>query len=255
MQKVIAVLCGCCLVALTVTAVLTPQPKVHHADSTAYTAALSSAVDRLEHSNRTVLGATAILLNAAAPAALAQGAPTFEGYTCQAPTCDTYNPQRPTCERTNPICSGSGVHTTEPPPYDHTCQGQTCDGSFTCDFTADPRAPTCDAANTSCQQPTFNAFQSTCDPLQPACRPNNPGACTAQPNNPTCSGAACPTHTSDPRSVTCDASNPVCPPLTSNPGQVTCDPAFPTCDQSNPLCRVGASGTTWGKVKDSYRGR
>ena len=241
MQRVIAVLCGCCCVALLVTALTTPQPRVRHESSSAFTVALESAVGRLENGGRAALGATAVMMNATAPAVVAQGTPTFEGYTCQTATCNTYNPQQPTCDRGNPMCLPPGAtHTAEPPPYNHTCEGQTCDGSFTCDFTADPRSETCDAANTVCVRPTFSAYQPTCDPFQPDCRRNNPGACTVQPNNPTCSGAACPVYTSDPRSVTCDPATPGCGGgPTTDPLQQTCDPTHPTCDPSGATCQPG----------------
>lgn len=236
MRKRIAFLCGCFCVAVIFVVLATPEPKVHHAGSSAFTAALDAAVTRLEHGGRAVTGATAVVMNATAPAVVAQGTQTYDAYTCEAATCDTYNPQVPTCDAQNPACRPpGGVHTTEPPPYNHTCEGQTCDGSFTCDFTADPRAPTCDAARTDCIHETFNAYVPTCDPLRPECRGNNPGACTVQATYPTCSGAACPPPTSDPRSVTCDAH---CGP-TTDPGQPTCDPAGPTCSPTQPTCDAG----------------
>ena len=269
MRKLIQVLCACCCVAV-VTAVLASRPvRIHHESSSAFPTALQAAVDRLENGGRAVMGATAVMMNATAPAVVAQNSPvTFDGrytcetyspnfptcqqgpacpfaglthtadpnghtcraqYTCQMVTCQTYDHQAMTCDPNQPICRPPTGHTTEPPPYGHTCDGQTCDGSFTCDFTADPRGSTCDAAHPLCQRPTFNAFEPTCNPMLPQCRYNNPGACTAQPMNPTCSGLPpCGPMTSDPRSVTCDPL--VCSTPTSNPTQPTCDPAGITCN-------------------------
>jgi hypothetical protein len=188
-------------------------------------------------------------------------------YTCQMATCQTYDSQAYTCDPNRPDCRPATGHTTEMPPYGHTCDGQTCDGSFTCDFTADPRGQTCDAADPLCQRPTFNAFEPTCNPMQLGCRHNNPGACTAQPTNPTCSGLPpCGPPTSDPRSVTCDAmqcytvspTQPTCDPAgvtcngqtcagqmtcagtpTCDPAGQTCQPALPTCDPSGATCNGG----------------
>jgi hypothetical protein len=365
MKRMILALCGCCFVALVVTALFTPQPRVHHQNSAAFGTALSAAVDRLEKGGKAVAGATAVVMNATAPQAVAQVQPTFEptpacqptvigptcepvpdcaptsvflcpptssptlptcdphvvtcdpqgltcgtgptcngqltcqgtcdphqatcdgtmtciagtptcdpnspncgfttdpnnpvchvtaspnqltcnpldpscgvtcnpndinchpttcppqptcdptgatcsgAYTCQFPTCETYDAHKFTCDRTRPECAGAG-HTTEPPPYSHTCQGPTCDHSFTCDITADPRSYTCDAANTLCVKPTFNAYVLTCNPMLPECRINNPQHCTSQIYH------------------TCQSGVPECPP-------------------------VGVKGTTWGQVKEKYK--
>jgi hypothetical protein len=160
-------------------------------------------------------------------------------YTCDFATCETYDMQVMTCDHNNPQCGP--VETSDPPPcepghqhtsefapYGHTCYGHTCDAGFTCDFTADPRAGTCDAADPLCQLPTFQHDVTTCDPMDPLCRMHNPkGYCTAA-NYPwgTCDGAQ-----------TCD-------PL--EPGCTTVDPQEPGC--ATPIER-----TTWGKVKSKYK--
>jgi len=119
----------------------------------------------------------------------------------------------------------TGIHTVEPFPYNHTCDGHTCDGSFTCDFTLDPRAGTCDAADPACGFTTFDAFTPTCNPMLPECRINNPGHCTAE-NYPTC-----------------------------QMGFVTCDPADPVCttiDPAQPGCATPVEKTSWGQIKTLY---
>ena len=142
----------------------------------------------------------------------------LNGYTCQFATCETYDPQAFTCDPFNPQCGPvpPPPHTFEPPPYNHTCEGATCDGRFTCDFTADPRALTCDAASPQCIEFTFDFQHSSCDPVNPLCRHNNPkGACTAA-NYPTCDGVS------------------------------------PTCDVNDPTCTTATQRSTWGSVKSKY---
>jgi hypothetical protein len=133
-----------------------------------------------------------------------------------------------TCDPNDGVCNVP--HTTEPAPYNHTCDGGTCDGHFTCDFTVDPRAETCDAADPLCQAThgpiTFNHYQPTCDPMNPGCRLNNPKHCTAQEP-----GAYL---TCDPSVTTCDATA----------GCETVDPV--------PPCATPTKWTTWGQLKDLY---
>src|SRR2546426_2612177 len=138
MQKVIAVLCGCCCVALLVTAVVSPRTRVHHEASSAYTAALDQAVERLEKGGRAVLGATAVMMNATEPAVTAQGAATSDGRY----TCDTYNATQPTCQ--GAVCP---THTADP-------NGHTCRAAYTCQMatcqTYDPQSVTCDPNRADC---------------------------------------------------------------------------------------------------------
>jgi hypothetical protein len=89
----------------------------------------------------------------------------MQGYTC-----DVYK---------NPECGTPNCHTTEPAPYNHTCEAVTCDGVYTCDLTVDPRSETCNAADPDCQAPTYQHDQATCNPMDMVCRFNNPGHCTA----------------------------------------------------------------------------
>lgn len=210
MKKVIGVLLfSLCTVAL-LSLIFAPHSKIDHQSSSAFEAALNVAIDRLESGGRT------IIVGSATPVAAAALQATYDnGYTCDAATCDTYDATYLTCDRINPTCAGNG-HTYEPSPYNHTCEGYTCNAAHTCDFTADPRAETCDAANGECQQPTFNNNVVTCNPMQQECRKNNPnGFCTAV-NYPTCDGV----------SFTCD-------------GQTGC---------TNPTER-----TSWGKIKSKYQ--
>jgi hypothetical protein len=96
---------------------------------------------------------------------------------------------------------------------------------LTCDFTVDPRALTCDAADPQCHFTTFDAFAPTCDPLKPECRENNPQHCTAQAY-PTC----------DPSVPTCDPGNPLCT----------------TIDPVQPECATPVEKTSWGQIKTLY---
>jgi hypothetical protein len=130
-----------------------------------------------------------------------------------------------TCDPNSAACgTPGGLHTFEQAPYNHTCDGHTCDGAFTCDFTVDPRAETCDAADPQCHYTTFDAFMITCNPMKEECRINNPGHCTAE-------------------------------------GYDTCDPTLPTCDPVNcatfdpnlPECGTPTEQTTWGGVKAIFR--
>jgi hypothetical protein len=181
-KKAIGILfCSLCAVVF-LALIIAPHPKIQHQGSSAFDAALDAAVAKLEH------GGTVILNRSATPAAAVPLQITSDnGYTCDANTCDTYEAQYATCDRIDPICRGNG-HTFEPPPFNHTCEGYTCDGAHTCDVTADPRAETCDAANIDCTAPTFNNVVLTCNPMQQECRRNNPkGFCTAV-NYPTCDG-------------------------------------------------------------------
>ncbi|HYM81956.1 MAG TPA: hypothetical protein VEY91_11190 [Candidatus Limnocylindria bacterium] len=239
---------------------ITPQTRIHHQASTAFTASLDAAVHGLETGTRTAVGATAIMMNASAPDAIAgpAGSVTFNGqytcatyantgpgcpapftaspgihtcanaYTCQRFTCDTYDPKQNTCDPNSPACPLRQQHTVEPPPLNHTCALPVCGPGLTFDQTLDPRAPTCDAGNPQCFMPTFNHNQTTCDPQLPQCRNNNPFACTHHPGNPTCQGP------------------PSCPPPTTDPRAVTCDPG-PNCSVTD------IQRTTWGKVKSKYR--
>jgi len=241
MKKFIVVLLSCCCAVVLANLIATSQVRVNHQHSSAFNAALVSAVDRLENGARAAAGATAVMMNATAPGANAQvGGPTFNGrYTCEtyqgpnqprcngtehtvesfrytcntAPgaTCQTYDVSQFTCDPNRPDCGGA--HTTEPPPYNHTCQAVTCDGSHTCDFTVDPRALTCDRGN-ECSEVTLNSNHLTCDPTRPQCRGKNPLACTIQ--------AGC---TSD-GAATCDPVAPGCGPYTTDPRSATCDPAY-----------------------------
>jgi hypothetical protein len=253
-KKVIGfLLCPLCAVLL-LSLIVTPQTKIYHRDSSAFQLALQQAVDRLEGGSRLLLAGTVT------PVAAHPMQPTFDGrytcetyeqgfptcdpgagclahtadpqghtcmngeYTCQLATCDTYDSQMPTCDPNGANCNVP--HTTEPAPYNHTCEGHTCDGSFTCDFTVDPRAVTCDAADPQCLDFTFDAFMTTCDPMRPECRTNNPkGHCTAQ-NYPTCVAGV----------VTCDVADPLC---------VTINPA-------KPECATPVKETTWGQIKAKY---
>jgi hypothetical protein len=258
MKKVIGLLLAPVCVVFIFSLLAAPQPRIQHQDSSAFQAALQQAINRLEGGGKTLLGGTAT------PVQAGPMTPTYDGrytcdtynpayptcepavcntyphtadpaghtcvageYTCQMATCDTYDPQQLTCDvYRNTQCGAPNQHTTEPIPYSHTCQGHTCDGTFTCDFTVDPRALTCDAATPECWTPTFEAFQVTCNPMLPECRMNNPkGHCTAE-NYPTC-----------------------------QPGAYTCDPANPQCatiDPHTPGCATPTEHTTWGKVKERY---
>jgi hypothetical protein len=145
-----------------------------------------------------------------------------EWYTCEVATCDTYDPLMVTCDPNDPCCT-TCPHTQEPPPYNHTCDGHTCDGAFTCDFTVDPRALTCDAADVDCMIPTRDAFVITCNPMKPECRLENPDHCTAE-GYPTC-----------------------------DPSQPTCDPVVcSTVDPNDPHCGTPVKKTTWGGIKAEY---
>ncbi len=256
MKKVIALfLCPLCAL-LVVGLFAASQTKVQHQGSSAFNVALQQAVDRLEDGGKAVLAGTAT------PVQAAPLVPTYDGrytcqtydpayttcdrvqcnyqhtadpaghtcvageYTCQMATCDTYDAQKYTCDvYKNPQCGAPNQHTTEPPPYNHTCQGHTCDGTFTCDFTLDPRALTCDAGNFECVHTTFDAFMVTCNPMLPECRMNNPGHCTAQ-TYPTCQAGV----------PTCDPGNPACA----------------TIDPSQPGCATPVEETTWGHIKARY---
>jgi hypothetical protein len=136
-------------------------------------------------------------------------------------TCDTYDPHMATCDPGAAECLVQ--HTTEGTPYNHTCDGHTCDGSFTCDFTLDPRALTCDAADDECISTTYDAFAITCNPMKEECRINNPGHCTAEGYN------------------TCDPTAPTCDPATCS-----------TIDPNEPGCATPIRHTTWGAVKAKY---
>lgn len=256
-RRAIGFLLGPICAALLVSLLVTPQPRPHHEDSSAFQTALQQAVDRLESGGRLLLAGTAT------PVLAGVQQPTYDGrytcdtyevtmltcdpagglcpahtsdpqghtcvageYTCDLPTCDTYDPQQLTCDTNDPACGGPALHTFEPPPYNHTCDSYTCDGHFTCDFTVDPRAETCDAADPMCMRTTFDAFIVTCNVMLPECRQNNPDACTAL-NYPTCT-----------------------------PGVPTCDPIDPACatvDPSDPACWTPTETTTWGQVKAKYQ--
>lgn len=259
MKKVIALLLGPVCALFIISLLAAPQLRVQHQGSTAFETGLQQAIERLEGGGKTFLAGTAT------PVQANPLTPTYDGrytcdtynpvyptcdrqlpacniahtanpvghtcvageYTCQMATCDTYDAQQYTCDvYKNAQCGSPGQHTTEPSPYSHTCQGHTCDGTFTCDFTVDPRALTCDAANPECWVPTFEAFAVTCNPMLPECRENNPkGHCTAE-NYPTC-----------------------------QLGTYTCDPVNPQCatiDPHTPGCATPTEQTTWGKVKARY---
>ncbi|UCG53032.1 MAG: hypothetical protein JSW58_05615 [Candidatus Latescibacterota bacterium] len=256
MKRAIVLLVGPLCAIFVVSLLVAPQSKIQHQDSSAFQMALQQAVDRLEGSGKTFIAGTAT------PARAAPQQPTFDGrytcdtyeqamttcdpampgcvdhttdpmghtcvhgeYTCQIATCETYDMQNTTCDVNHPDCP-TVPHTTEPPPYHHTCQGHTCDEGFTCDFTTDPRAFTCDAANSQCEDVTFNAFIPTCNPMDPACRTNNPkGYCTAD-NYPTCIVTQ----------TTCDVADPACD----------------TIDPTKPGCATPTETTTWGKIKERY---
>lgn len=259
MKRVLGFLSSFLCSLLLISLLLSPQTKIQHQDSSAFEWALDRAVARLEFGGRLILAGTATPVAAAAQqvtydgrytcdtyeAALLtcdagspgcvehtadpQGHTCVDGaYTCEFVTCDTYDMQTATCDPFNPACGPipPPPHTFEPSPYNHTCEGHTCDGTFTCDFTLDPRGFTCDAADPQCQEATFDAFHTTCDPMSPLCRTNNPkGYCTAQ-TYPTCT-----------------------------PGTTTCDPVDPLCstiDPYDPQCMTPTKKTTWGKLKASY---
>jgi hypothetical protein len=254
-KKVIGIIIGSVCTVFVLSLLIAPQPKIHHQDSSAFGLALDLAVGRLEGardvlatgtatpagaqvSNPTFDGAYtcetfevaggAITCDAGDPACPGAGLPhtadplghtcVSGAYTCEVMTCDTYDPQALTCDAFNPQCGPvpPPPHTFEPPPYNHTCEGHTCDGAFTCDFTVDPRAFTCDAASPNCVELTFQHTLLTCDPLNINCRTNNPkGFCTAA-NYPTCDGI----------SLTCD---------------------------NSPGCTTATERSTWGQVKDKYK--
>lgn len=260
MKRSIPILAGTG-VALALAVLVAPRARVRHDDSPAFTASLASAVDRLENGSRAIQGATAVLLNATAPAAAAQGM-TMAGqltcaaaqYTCNARyTCDTYDPNQPGC-RVMPT-SGPAVHTCQIGAY--TCQ------SFTCQ-TYDPKFFTCDASETHCPAHTMQL---------------DPHTCQAPCNQFTFD------ITRDPRRLTCDAAEPACSSTTFRYNEPTCYPSdqsqcfsyqaacktiefvcapgFPyrpctsqvysTCDPNNPACTVGVERTDWGKIKSDYR--
>ena len=252
MKKAIGLLIVPLCAVVILSLLVTPQSRIQHQDSSAFTMALQQAVDRLEGGGKVLLAGTATPV-AAAPLEctsqeytcetyepsmptcdVAGGCPAHtvdpqavtchdEMYTCQVATCDTYDPQMVTCDHNQANCNFP--HTTQPSPYNHTCDGHTCDGTFTCDFTVDPRALTCDAAEAECARPTFNHYEITCNPMQKDCQePQN--QCTAH-MYPTC-----------------------------EPGIQTCDPVDPACatvDPSNPDCGTPVKQTTWGKVKAEFR--
>jgi hypothetical protein len=252
-KRVIALLLGPLCALLVIGIFVAPQPRMQHDGSSAFNLALQQAIDRLEDGGKVVLAGTATPVKAdpmqptfdggytcetyepsfptcdlaagcLAHTADPQGHTCMQGeYTCQMATCDTYDPQMETCDPNSPMCNMP--HTTEPAPYNHTCQGHTCDGTFTCDFTLDPRALTCDAASPECHFTTYDAFMMTCNPMLPECRLNNPGHCTAE-NYPTCQAGV----------PTCDSGDPACS----------------TIDPSQPGCATPTEKTTWGKVKDRY---
>ncbi len=256
MKKAITLLLVPLCTVVLLSLLVTPQSRIQHQDSSAFKMALQQAVDRLEGGGKLLLAGTATPVAAAG----VQQEATYDGrytcetyepayptcdpgpagcvdhtadpqghtcwdelYTCQAVTCDTYDPLMVTCDPNNADCVFP--HTSEPAAFNHTCEGHTCQGTFTCDFTVDPRAPTCDAADFDCQRPTFDAFVTTCDPMKPECSVNNSGHCTAQTY------------------PTCDAAVP------------TCDPADATCvtlDPTDPNCTTPTKKTTWGAVKAKY---
>jgi hypothetical protein len=255
MKKAMGFFLGSICVVVLLGLLVTPQPRVQHQGSSAFDVALEQAVNRLE-------GGSKFLLGGAATPVDAQLQPTFDGrytcetyeaglatcdpaacgdhttdpvghtcvageYTCQAATCDTYDRQQLTCDPYNSACPGPGTHTTEAAPFNHTCDGHTCDGAFTCDFTVDPREPTCDAADPNCHYTTFDAFQVTCDPMKEECRVNNPDHCTAEGY------------------FTCAV-----------PIQITCDPGDPACPTIDPAqgCATATEHTTWGQIKTLYLG-
>lgn len=253
MKRAIGFLLSPICAVLLLSLLVTPQTKTDFEDSSAFQVALQQAVDRLEGGGKLLLAGTATPV-----AAKSEPVPTYDGrytcetydialatcdpampgclphtsdpqghtciageYTCDLPTCETYDAQMFTCDPNAAACVWP--HTTEPVPYNHTCDGHTCDGSFTCDFTVDPRALTCDAADPQCELATFNAFLPTCDPMRIDCRENNPhGYCTAQGYN------------------TCELTTPTC-----DPGQPGCD----TVDPGKPGCATPVKRTTWGQVK------
>lgn len=250
MKKAMGLLLVPLCTVVMVSLFITPQPKIQHQDSSAFQLALQQAVNRLEGGGKLLLAGTAT------PAAAVEPIPTYDGgytcetydaammtcdpqagclehtadpaghtcvnemYTCQVATCDTYDPMMETCDPNSADCAVP--HTTEPAPFNHTCDGHTCDGAFTCDFTVDPRAMTCDAADYDCERPTFNVYEPTCDWMREECRINNPRACTAE------------------QYETCDPSVP------------TCDASCATVDPNDPNCGTPVEQTTWGAVKAKY---
>jgi hypothetical protein len=239
------------LCAVVVLSLLTaPQSRIQHQDSSAFKVALQQAVDRLEGGGKLLLAGTATPAAAIVPVVTYDGGYTCETYdvgrmtcdpaagclehtadpqghtcsnemyTCQVATCDTYDPMMETCDPNNAACAVP--HTSESAPFNHTCDGHTCDGAFTCDFTVDPRAMTCDAADVDCQAATFNVDQLTCNWMREECRENNPGHCTGEMYN------------------TCDPSVP------------TCEAACATIDPNDPNCGTPVNRTTWGDVKAKY---
>ena len=240
----------CAVVILSL--LVTPQSRIQHQDSSAFTMALQQAVDRLEGGGKILLAGTVTpvvaaplecttdggytcdtydpLMTTCDPAAGCAGLTVDpqgltcrdEMYTCQVATCDTYDMRMATCDHNSAECAAQ--HTLEAKPYDHTCDGQTCNGAFTCDFTVDPRALTCDAADPDCSVPTFNHIELTCNPMQDGCKfPWN--ECTAD-QYPTCES-----------------------------GIQTCDPGDPSCatvDPTDPTCGTPVKQTTWGAVKAEY---
>ena len=253
MKKAITFFLASLCTVIVLSLFVTPQSRIQHQDSSAFKMALQQAVDRLEGGGKLLLAGTAT------PVAASPAQPTHDGrytcetydaslltcdaqagcadhtadpqghtcrdemYTCQAATCDTYDPLMATCDPNSAECAAP--HTTEPAPYNHTCEGNTCDGAMTCDFTVDPRALTCDAADSHCRNFTFDAFMTTCDPMKDECRLNNPHHCTAE-SYPTCQAGT----------ATCDPGDPVCT----------------TLDPTNPECTTPVNKTTWGAVKAKY---
>ncbi|GEM_PF-2647917 len=273
MKKAISFLICSILIAAVASMFIAPQVHVQHQGSSAFKMALNQAVDRLENGGRIILAGTATPVaaqvlptydgrytcdtynipgtetcDAANPMCGISGAHTsdpmghtcvVDAYTCQMSTCDTYDSQQFTCDANNADCtSAAGGHTTEPPPYNHTCDGNTCDGVFTCDFTVDPRAPTCDAANIDCVKTTIDYAMITCNPMRPECQVNNPEHCTAQ-TYPTCDNA----------SPTC-VFGAECHYTTKI--YDTCDGISPTCD-GQPGCTNPVQRTDWGRIKHNYR--
>lgn len=245
----LAPLCAVVILSLLVT----PQSKIQHQDSSAFGKALQQAVYRLEGGSKMLLAGTATpVLAAAAQQCTFDGRYTCETYdpvmttcdpgtgcidhtaepqghtcsnewyTCQIATCDTYDPQMATCDPNSAECCYP--HTAEPEGMNHTCDGHTCDRAFTCDYTVDPRWPTCNAAYVDCTVPTRDAFVMTCNPMQEECRLENPDHCTSD------------------MYPTCDPSQPTCDP-------VICE----TVDPNSPHCGTPVRQTTWGGVKAIFR--